>query len=118
MKQKTATRFISIRMSGTISHRTPYYRKTAMSDQMLDQMIHSISNKTGLETGLVERILFNGILDWYEDAKKNQCLRMAYLQEEAKEMGLTLASVYDVETSLMNSDLKFIEDQGYEFIEA
>ena len=87
-----------------------------MSDMIIDQIIHSISNKTGLHTDLVEKILFSGILDWYEKAKKDQCRRRGYLKEEAKEMGLTLESVFDVETGLMIQDLKFIKDQGDQFI--
>ena len=83
-----------------------------MSDMIIDQIIHIISYKTGLHTDLVEKILFGGILDWYEEAKKNQCRRRGYLKEEAKEMGLTLESVFDVETRLMTHDLKFIKDQG------
>jgi hypothetical protein len=89
-----------------------------MSDMTLDQLIYSISNKTGLHTELVERILSNGILEWYEEAKKNQYSRRRYLKEEAKEMGLTLETIFDVETKLMNGDLKFLEDQGDQFMEA
>jgi hypothetical protein len=83
-----------------------------MSDMILDQIIHTISNKTGLHTDLVEKILFGGILDWYEEAKKSQCRRREYLKEEAKELGVTLESVFDVETCLMTQDLKFMKDQG------
>ena len=89
-----------------------------MSDMIIDQIIHIISNKTGLHTDLVEKILFSGILDWYEEAKKNQCRRRGYLEEEAKEMGLTLETVFDVETSLMTHDLKFIKDQGDKSMDA
>jgi hypothetical protein len=88
-----------------------------MSDMILDQIIHTISDRTGLHSELVEKILFNGILDWYEEAKKNQCSRRKYLEEEAKEVRLTLESIFDVETDLMNSDLKFLEDQGSQFTE-
>ena len=89
-----------------------------MSDMILDQIIQAISTKTGLDSGLVEKILFGGILDWYQEAKKNHCNRMVYLKEEAREARLTLESVCDIETTLMNQDLKFIEQQGDEFMEA
>jgi hypothetical protein len=61
-----------------------------MSDMILDQIIHIISNKTGLHNDLVEKILFGGIFDWYEEAKKSQYRRREYLKEEAKEMGIAL----------------------------
>jgi hypothetical protein len=89
-----------------------------MSDMILDQIIHIISNKTGLHTDLVEKILFSGILDWYEEAKKNQCRRREYLKEEAKEMGIALESVFEIETCLMIHDLNFIKDQEGQFMEA
>ena len=63
-----------------------------MSDMMIDQMIHIISNKTGLHTDLVEKILFSGILDWYEEAKKNQYSRRGYLEGEAKEGDVAYSS--------------------------
>jgi len=85
---------------------------------MIDQMIHIISNKTGLHTDLVEKILFSGILDWYEEAKKNQYSRREYLEGEAKEMRLTLETVFDVETRLMTNDLKFVKSQGDQFMDA
>ena len=89
-----------------------------MSDMILDQIIHIISNKTGIHTDLVEKILFSGILDWYEEAKKNQSRHREYLKEEAKEMGIALESVFEVETCLMIHDLNFIKDQGGQFIDA
>jgi hypothetical protein len=88
-----------------------------MSDMIIDQIIHIISNKTGLHTDLVEKILFNGILDWYEEAKKSQCRRREYLKEEAKELRIALESIFEVETILMTHDLNFIKDQGDKFIE-
>ena len=88
-----------------------------MSDMIIDQIIHIISNKTGLHTDLVEKILFNGILDWYDESKKSQCRRREYLKEEAKELGIALESIFEVETILMTHDLNFIKDQGDKFIE-
>jgi len=89
-----------------------------MSDMIIDQIIHTISYKTGIHSDLVEKILFSGILDWYEEAKKNQSRRREYLKEEAKEMGLVLESIFEVETSLMSHDLKFVKDQGDQLMEA
>lgn len=89
-----------------------------MSEMTIEQIIHTISSKTGLDTDRVEKILYSGILYWYQEEKKNHCRRRVYLKEEAKEMGLALESVFDVETSLMENDLKFINDQGDQFMGA
>ena len=89
-----------------------------MSDMIIDQIIHIISNKTGLHPELIEKILFSGVLDWYEEAKKNQCRRRGYLEAEAKAMGLALETVFDVETRLMTNDLKFVKSQGDQFMGA
>jgi hypothetical protein len=83
-----------------------------MSDLILDQIIHKISDRTGLHADLVEKILYNGILDWFKESKRNLSRRLVYLNEEAKSMRISLESIYDLETNLMINDLRFIEDRG------
>jgi hypothetical protein len=89
-----------------------------MSDLILDQIIHTISDNTGLHADSVEKILFNGILDWFKELKRNRSSRLIYLNEEAKSMRISLESIYDVETNLITSDLRFIDDRGGQYMEA
>jgi hypothetical protein len=84
----------------------------------INQIIHNICYITGLAIDQVENILYGGILDWYEWVKENQCSYTRYLQEEAKVMGITLESIVDVESHLITKDLKLINDEGDQFMDA
>jgi hypothetical protein len=84
----------------------------------INQIIHNICYITGLNIDQVENILYGGILDWYEWVKENQCSHTRYLQEEAKVMGITLDSILDVESRLTTKDLKLINEEGDQFIDA